>query len=64
MPGGNIDFFFVASDGVIIRDYVGIEIQTLDTTGSGGIWNAREDVMAGRLAESYEYGITDVVIEK
>lgn len=58
MPGGNIDYFIVAADadGEII-DYAGIEIQALDTTGSGGIWNAREDLAQGRLADSYSYGI-------
>lgn len=38
MPSGNVDYFLVASNGEEIVDYAGIEIQSLDTTGSGGIW--------------------------
>lgn len=57
MPGGTIDYFLVATNGFFTLDYVGIEIQSLDTTGSGGIWTAREDVRQGQLAASYSYGI-------
>jgi hypothetical protein len=57
IPGGNVDYFLVASNGDIITDYVGIEIQSLDTTGSGGIWDARQDINAGTLHSSYSYGI-------
>lgn len=57
MPGGSIDYFVVATDGAEIIDYVGIEIQALDTTGSGGIWDARTDLARGRLAPPYQYGI-------
>ena len=57
MPGGTIDYFLVAADGSLVLDYVGIEIQSLDTTGSGGIWLAREDLRSGRLAPAYAYGI-------
>jgi hypothetical protein len=57
MPGGNIDYFLVATNGFFTLDYVGIEIQSLDTTGSGGIWKAREDVREGHLASAYSYGI-------
>lgn len=34
-----------------------LEVQGLDTTGSGGIWEAREELLAGNLAESYTYGV-------
>jgi hypothetical protein len=40
-----------------VVDYLGLEIQSLDTTGSGGIWNAREDLYGGNLQEQYPYGI-------
>ncbi|GAB4284029.1 MAG: hypothetical protein Fur0025_14520 [Oscillatoriaceae cyanobacterium] len=44
MPGGSIDYFLVAwRDGEVI-DYLGLEIQGLDTTGTGGIWQARQDL--------------------
>jgi len=57
MPGGNIDYCVVGTRGDEIVDYVGIEIQSLDTTQSGGIWDAREDLLQGTLGSSYNYGI-------
>lgn len=58
MPGGNIDYCVVALDGASeIVDFVGIEIQALDTTQSGAIWTAREDLSHGVLKHSYKYGI-------
>lgn len=57
IPGGSVDYFLLVKRGGEIVDYLGIEIQSLDTTGSGGIWSAREDVRQGRLSKSYSYGI-------
>jgi hypothetical protein len=57
MPAGSIDYFLIARRGEEIVDYAGIEIQALDTTGSGTIWQAREDLLQGQLAHSYNYGI-------
>jgi hypothetical protein len=57
MPGGSVDYFLVAMRGDEVVDYLGVEIQSLDTTGSGGIWNAREDLHADRLQEQYQYGM-------
>ncbi|MGP8124513.1 MAG: NotI family restriction endonuclease [Nitrososphaerales archaeon] len=57
MPGGTIDYFLVASNGVEIRDYLGLEVQSLDTTASGGIWDARVDLSNGELRDAYQYGI-------
>lgn len=40
IPGGNVDYFLVsARDGKVV-DFVGIELQTLDTTGT--LWNTRQ----------------------
>lgn len=41
IPGGSVDYFFlsVGQDGKV-RDFVGIEIQTLDTTGT--VWPERQ----------------------
>ena len=33
IPGGNVDYFIVSARGGIARDFVGVELQTLDTTG-------------------------------
>jgi hypothetical protein len=57
MPGGSIDYFLVALRGDKVVDYLGVEIQSLDTTGSGGIWSAREDLYGGYLEEQYQYGM-------
>lgn len=40
IPGGNVDYFLVSVKNGRVRDFVGIELQTLDTTGS--VWPARQ----------------------
>ncbi|MGA2387165.1 MAG: NotI family restriction endonuclease [Candidatus Bathyarchaeia archaeon] len=57
MPGGNIDYFVISEVKGDIIDYLGLEIQGLDTTGSGGIWAAREDLKKGEFGDNYSYGI-------
>ncbi len=57
IPGGSIDYFLVGLKEETIIDFVGLEIQALDTTGSGGIWQAREDLLNAQLGDSYKYGI-------
>jgi hypothetical protein len=57
MPGGSVDYFVVAMRGDEVVDYVGLEIQGLDTTSSGGIWAAREDLMRGVMQDNYGYGV-------
>lgn len=39
IPGGNLDYALVSARGCHAVDFVGIELQTLDTTGS--VWPAR-----------------------
>jgi len=34
IPGGNVDYFLVSTRNNEIKDFVGIELQTLDTTGT------------------------------
>jgi hypothetical protein len=43
IPGGNVDFFFVSVKNGKVRDFVGIELQTLDTTGS--VWPERQRLL-------------------
>lgn len=44
IPGGNVDFFLVSTDAKRnVKDFVGIELQTLDTTGT--IWPEREKLL-------------------
>ncbi|RYC66238.1 NotI family restriction endonuclease [Spirosoma sordidisoli] len=40
IPGGNIDFFLASTREGKVRDFVGIELQTLDTTGT--VWPERQ----------------------
>jgi len=40
IPGGNVDFFLVSARDGRVLDFVGIEIQTLDTTGT--VWPERQ----------------------
>ncbi len=40
VPGGSVDYFLVSARGSKVRDFVGIELQTLDTTGT--VWPARQ----------------------
>jgi hypothetical protein len=40
IPGGHVDYFLVSARGKEVRDFVGIEIQTLDTTGA--LWPERQ----------------------
>ena len=48
IPGGNVDYFLVSAKDGKVMDFVGIELQTMDTTGT--VWPERQ-----RLLE--EHGI-------
>lgn len=43
IPGGNVDFFLVSVRKESVRDFVGIELQALDTTGS--LWAERQKLL-------------------
>jgi hypothetical protein len=40
VPGGSVDYFLVSANGRRVIDFVGIELQTLDTTGT--LWPERQ----------------------
>ncbi len=40
IPGGNVDYFIVSARGGRVKDFVGIELQTIDTTGT--VWPERQ----------------------
>ena len=40
IPGGSVDYFLASARGNRVRDFVGIELQTLDTTGT--VWPSRQ----------------------
>lgn len=41
VPGGMVDFFLVSSKSGKVRDFAGIELQTVDTTGTIWPWRQR-----------------------
>ena len=43
IPGGSVDYFLVSAKNEKIRDFVGIELQTLDTTGT--VWPQRQRLL-------------------
>ena len=43
ISGGNVDYFLVSAKDKKVRDFVGIKIQTLDTTGT--VWPARQKLL-------------------
>jgi hypothetical protein len=43
VPGGSIDYILVSAKGGRVRDFVGIELQTLDTTGT--VWPERQRLL-------------------
>lgn len=48
IPGGHVDYFLVSAKNKKVKDFVGIELQTLDTTGT--VWPDRQKFL-------YERGI-------
>lgn len=44
IPGGSVDYFLVSALNGKVKDFVGIEIQTLDTTGT--VWPERQRLLA------------------
>jgi len=54
IPGGSVDYFLVSTDSNRkVKDFVGIELQTMDTTGT--IWPERELTLK-------EMGLKDVEV--
>ena len=54
IPGGNVDYFLVASRNGKVKDFVGIELQTLDSTGT--IWPYRKNLLREYNIETEEIG--------
>jgi hypothetical protein len=57
VPAGSLDWLVVSLTGEEVVDYAGLELQTLDTTGTGAVWDARVDLAAGRMRDSYGFGL-------
>ncbi|UJW83050.1 NotI family restriction endonuclease [Hydrogenophaga sp. SL48] len=43
VPGGSVDYFLVSARDGVVKDFVGIELQTLDTTGT--VWPERQRLL-------------------
>ena len=43
IPGGHVDYFLVSAKNKKVKDFVGIELQTLDTTGT--VWPERQRLL-------------------
>ena len=46
IPGGNVDYFLVSSKDKKVKDFLGIELQTMDTTGT--VWPERQRFLLDR----------------
>ncbi len=60
IPGGSIDYFLVSARDERVKDFVAIEIQTMDTTGT--VWPERqrflhEQGLAGTVVADKPFGI-------
>lgn len=63
IPGGSVDYFLASVRGSRVRDFVGVELQTLDTTGT--VWPTRQrylrdvgvDVVKEEAASYKPYGM-------
>lgn len=44
IPGGHVDYFLVSAKDKKVKDFVGIELQTLDTTGT--VWPERQKLLS------------------
>jgi hypothetical protein len=56
VPGGTIDYFLVSVRRNEVRDYVGIELQALDTTGT--VWPSRQKFIRDEIGISVENALT------
>lgn len=46
LPGGSVDYFLISAKGARVKDFLGIELQTLDTTGT--VWPERQRFLQSR----------------
>ena len=55
---GNIDFALISKgENNELKDFLGIEVQGMGTSNSGGIWNARNDYLDGNLKDNYVFSL-------
>lgn len=56
IPGGNVDYFLVSAKDGKVKDFTGIELQTMDTTGT--VWPERQ-----RLLHEHGFAVDRVDVE-
>lgn len=49
IPGGHVDYFLVSAKDRKVKDFIGIELQTMDTTGT--VWPERQGFLKERGIE-------------
>lgn len=59
IPGGSVDYFLVSAQEGKVTDFVGIELQTLDTTGT--VWPKRQEFL---LEQGVDIGTHPTDLEK
>ena len=57
IPGGYVDFFLVSAKDKKVKDFIGIELQTMDTTGT--VWPERL-----RLLQELGYDVNEPISDK
>jgi hypothetical protein len=53
IPGGSVDYVLVSAKSGKVKDFVGIELQTLDTTGS--VWGQRQSFLESKGVKPPDY---------
>lgn len=46
LPGGSVDYFLISAEGGKVKDFLGTELQTLDTSGT--VWPERQRFLQSR----------------
>lgn len=57
IPGGHVDYFLVSAKEGKVKDFVGIELQTLDTTGT--VWPDRQKLLHEKGIEVSQEDLDD-----
>lgn len=52
IPGGHVDYFLVSAKNKKVKDFIGIELQTMDTTGT--VWPERQKFLKEQGADVCE----------
>ena len=54
VPGGSVDYFLVSARDGAVKDFVGVELQTLDTTGT--VWPERQRLLRDLGVDRHDDG--------